>query len=111
MLKPPAKKIPKNPIWDDDDGASTEKSSDGLAPMNIDDVSLTYSEAEKIIEKDEKNLLRKLLRTDQREFILGTTSATMQATHVLDTLRLSSCNKTERAKRKAFKPELVSSVV
>ncbi|KAF9056824.1 hypothetical protein BDP27DRAFT_1344818 [Rhodocollybia butyracea] len=46
--------------------------------------------------KQEKNLLRRLIRTDQREFITGTSGVTMQAAYIINAIRSNRRNYKEK---------------
>ncbi|KAJ7217089.1 hypothetical protein GGX14DRAFT_601973 [Mycena pura] len=101
----PAKSRPENPLRASTFDDATEKSSDPSS-MNVDDEqSFTSSKVQKSAQKQDKGLLRSLLRTDQFSFLSGSSDAAMQACHVLNAIR-SSKKGVERAAIKKFKESI-----
>ncbi|KAJ7217085.1 hypothetical protein GGX14DRAFT_601967 [Mycena pura] len=81
--------------------------------MNVDDEqSLTSSKVQKVAQKQDRDLLRSLLRTDQFSFLSGSSDAAMRACHVLSATRRSKKG-VERAAIKKFEEsiELLATVL
>ncbi|KAJ3774235.1 hypothetical protein FB446DRAFT_729607 [Lentinula raphanica] len=106
---PTIKTRPKNPLRNllfDDQRTESLSTDDHLS--NFDSNVTAFSEVEKIISRDDKVLLRKLLRTDQHEFITGTSNATMQAAHVVNAIRINGRKKETKNKMKSLIEELLT---
>ncbi|KAJ3728418.1 hypothetical protein C8R42DRAFT_716353 [Lentinula raphanica] len=108
-IPPPIKTRPKNPLRNllfDDQRTESLSTDDHLS--NSDSNVNAFSEVEKIISRDDKVSLHKLLRTDQREFITGTTNTTMQAAHVVNAIRINGRKKETKRKMKTMVEELLT---
>ncbi|KAJ3828075.1 hypothetical protein F5880DRAFT_1027947 [Lentinula raphanica] len=105
----PLRTLPKNPLRHPSfDGQRTES----LGPddqLSIPDSNVTaFSDVQKIISRDDKVFLRKLIRTDQREFITGTSDASLKATHVLSAIRVDGRHKETKRKLKIMIEEVLT---
>ncbi|KAJ3728421.1 hypothetical protein C8R42DRAFT_716355 [Lentinula raphanica] len=108
-IPPPIKTRPKNPLRNPSfDGQRTESLSTDDDLSNSDSNVTAFSEVEKIISRDDKMSLRKLLRTDRREFITGTSNTMMQAVHVVNAIRISGRKKETKKKMKSLIEELLT---
>ncbi|KAJ3824915.1 hypothetical protein F5880DRAFT_1505838 [Lentinula raphanica] len=108
-IPPPIKTRPKNPLRNPlFDGQRTESLSTDDHLSNSDSNVTAFSEVEKIISRDDKMSLRKLLRTDRREFITGTSNTMMQAVHVVNAIRISGRKKETKRKMKSLIEELLT---
>ncbi|KAJ3728422.1 hypothetical protein C8R42DRAFT_653746 [Lentinula raphanica] len=108
-IPPPAATRPKNPLRNPESFNSqvTESLADDHLSNYNSDVT-AFSEVQKVIAKDGKLSLHKLLRTDQREFITGTTNATMQAAHIVNAIRINGRKKETKKKMKTMIEELLT---
>ncbi|KAJ3836298.1 hypothetical protein EV361DRAFT_442632 [Lentinula raphanica] len=98
---PPPNSRPKNPLCNHSfDAQRTESLADEDHLSNFDSSVTAFSEVQKIRTRDDKVSLRKLLRTDQREFITGTFNANMQASHILNAICINGCQRETKRKMK-----------
>ncbi|KAF9069263.1 hypothetical protein BDP27DRAFT_1363558 [Rhodocollybia butyracea] len=101
-FKPPAA-CPKNPLHHTSFSGQHTECSDGAI---IDENASFFTELQQV--KKENNLLRKLLRTDQREFIVGTSAAVaLEAAHIVSPIRITRRNE----KKKVLVKERVEAIL
>ncbi|KAJ3753011.1 hypothetical protein EV360DRAFT_74863 [Lentinula raphanica] len=110
-IPPPiiVKTRPKNPLRNpsfDDQRTESLSTDDDLS--NSDSNVTAFSEVGKIISRDDKVSSRKLICTDQCEFITGTSNATMQAAHVVNAIRINGRKKETKKKMKTMIEELLT---
>ncbi|KAJ6469777.1 hypothetical protein C8R47DRAFT_1077928 [Mycena vitilis] len=102
----PAKARPRNPLRAATYANSTEKGS--TSSMNVDEAqSLTSSDVQRVEQKEDTHLLRRLVRTDQFSFMSGSSDAAQQACHILNAIRTSKRG-VDRAAIKRFKDSIES---